>query len=176
MAARPSTVRSRHKPGLTRIARDRSCGNLSNPPGCAIRCNEGLRQNWLPEQISMRLRVDHPTTRPGAARLARNYVRMLVPASTRRVRTELTIALRQGRTHRVNRSRATATRGTIRDMTNIWEGDMGPRQGMARHADFTIKTGMPSTSPTRTHRGNAAATRTPTDSSASTSPRAPAFP
>ena len=55
------------------------------------------------------------------------------------LRTELTIALRQGRTRRVDRSRATVTRETIRDMVNIserpaeaddravpgfWEGDL----------------------------------------------------
>ncbi len=130
------------------------------------------------------------------------------------LRTQLKLALRQGRTRRVNRSRTTLTRGKIRDMVNIserpkeaddravpgfWEGDLiigkGNRsqiatlverttrfvmlvripydrnadrvayllaekmetlpksmrdsvtwdQGkeMARHADFTIRTGMP---------------------------------
>jgi IS30 family transposase len=130
------------------------------------------------------------------------------------LRTQLKIALRQGRTRRVNRSRATSTRGKILDMVNIserpkeaddravpgfWEGDLIIGKGnksqiatlverttrfvmlvripydrhadrvaallarkmqtlpefmrnsvtwdqgkeMARHADFTIKTGMP---------------------------------
>ncbi|RJQ90278.1 IS30 family transposase, partial [Amycolatopsis panacis] len=130
------------------------------------------------------------------------------------LRTQLTIALRQGRTRRVNRSRATSTRGKILDMVNIserpkeaddravpgfWEGDLIIGKGnksqiatlverttrfvmlvripydrnaervaallarkmqtlpefmrnsvtwdqgkeMARHADFTIRTGMP---------------------------------
>jgi IS30 family transposase len=109
------------------------------------------------------------------------------------LRTQLKIALRQGRTRRANRSRVTSTRGKIPDMVNIsdrpkeaddravsgfWEGDLiigkgnksqiairlssVPRkkmetlpefmrksmtwdQGkeMARHTDFTIKTGMP---------------------------------
>ncbi|WP_233573642.1 IS30 family transposase [Amycolatopsis panacis] len=55
------------------------------------------------------------------------------------LRTQLTIALRQGRTRRVNRSRATSTRGKSLDMVNIserpkeaddravpgfWEGDL----------------------------------------------------
>ncbi len=130
------------------------------------------------------------------------------------LRTELTVALRQGRTRRVNRSRATKTRGKIVDMVNIserpkeaddravpgfWEGDLIIGKGnksqiatlvdrttrfvmlvripydrnaervayllarkmeelpdflrnsltwdqgkeMARHADFTVRTGMP---------------------------------
>jgi len=47
---------------------------------------------------------------------------------------------------------------------------------MAAHARFTVATGIPSTSATRTRRGSGAATRTPTACCGSTSPRAPTCP
>jgi transposase, IS30 family len=175
--------------------------------------NDGLRQKWSPEQISKRLREDHPDDLEMRASHETIYECLYLQARGA-LRTELTIALRQGRTRRVNRSRATATRGKIRDMVNIserpkeaddravpgfWEGDLIIGKGnksqiatlverttrftllvkipydrtaervaallakkmetlpeflrnsvtwdqgkeMARHLDFTIKTGMP---------------------------------
>jgi len=47
---------------------------------------------------------------------------------------------------------------------------------LARHVDFTVAPGCPSTSAIPTPRGNAAATRTPTGFSGSTSPRVPTCP
>lgn len=175
--------------------------------------DEGLRQKWSPEQISKRLREEHPDDLEMRASHETIYECLYLQARGA-LRTELTIALRQGRTRRVNRSRATVTRGKIRDMVNIserpkeaddravpgfWEGDLIIGKGnksqiatlveratrfvllvkipydrtaervaallakkmetlpeflrnsvtwdqgkeMARHADFTIKTGMP---------------------------------
>ncbi len=47
---------------------------------------------------------------------------------------------------------------------------------LARHVDFTVRTGMPVYFCDPTPRGNAAATRTPTGFSGSTSPRVPTCP
>src|SRR5215475_8470319 len=100
--------------------------------------NDGLRQKWSPEQISKRLREDHPDD-PDMRASHETIYECLYLQARGELRTELKIALRQGRTRRVNRSRATATRGKIRDMVNIserpaeaddravpgfWEGDL----------------------------------------------------
>jgi IS30 family transposase len=175
--------------------------------------NDGLQQKWSPEQISKRLREDHIDD--AEMRVSHETIYECLYLQARgELRTELTIALRQGRTRRVNRSRATVARGKIRDMVNIserpkeaedravpgfWEGDLIIGKGnksqiatlvdrttrfvllvripydrtaervaallakkmqtlpeflrnsvtwdqgkeMARHADFTIRTGMP---------------------------------
>ncbi len=175
--------------------------------------NDGLTQRWSPRQISRRLREDHPDDE--AMRVSHETVYECLYLQARgELRTQLKLALRKGRTRRVNRSRPAVARGTIPDMVNIsarpveaedravpgfWEGDLiigkGGRsqiatlverrtrfvmlvripydrtaervalllaakmatlpeflrhsvtwdQGkeMARHADFTISTGMP---------------------------------
>jgi len=175
--------------------------------------DEGLREKWSPKQISRRLREDHPDD--PELRVAHETIYECLYLQARgQLRTELTLALRQGRTRRVERSRASATRGKIRDMINIserpaeaedravpgfWEGDLIIGKGnksqiatlverstrfvmlvkipydrhaervaalladkmetlpefmrnsvtwdqgkeMARHADFTVRTGMP---------------------------------
>jgi transposase, IS30 family len=175
--------------------------------------NDGLQQKWSPEQISKRLREDHIDD--AEMRVSHETIYECLYLQARgELRTELKLALRQGRTRRVNRSRATRTGGKIRDMVNIserpkeaedravpgfWEGDLiigkaGKSQiatlverttrfvllvkipydrnaervtallakkmqtlpdflrnsvtwdqgkEMARHADFTIRTGMP---------------------------------
>jgi IS30 family transposase len=175
--------------------------------------NDGLQQKWSPEQISKRLREDHIDD--AEMRVSHETIYECLYLQARgELRTELTVALRQGRTRRVNRSRATVARGKIRDMVNIserpkeaedravpgfWEGDLIIGKGnksqiatlvdrttrfvllvripydrtaervaallakkmqtlpeflrnsvtwdqgkeMARHADFTIRTGMP---------------------------------
>ena len=73
------------------------------------------------------------------ARVARDDLPMLVPASAGRVTHPTRLALRHGRTRRVNRSRTTVATGKILDMVNIserpveaddravpgfWEGDL----------------------------------------------------
>lgn len=100
--------------------------------------NEGLHQNWSPEQISKRLTEDHPDDPEMRASHETIYECLYLQARGV-LRTELKIALRQGRTRRVARTRVTSTRGKIKDMVNIserpaeaadravpgfWEGDL----------------------------------------------------
>ena len=175
--------------------------------------NDGLREKWSPKQISERIREDHPDE-PEMRVSHETIYECLYLQARGELRTQLTLALRQGRTRRVDRSRATSTRGKIQDMVTIserpkeaddravpgfWEGDLIIGKGgksqiatlverttrfvmlvripydrtaervaallarkmgtlpdfmrdsvtwdqgkeMARHADFTIRTGMP---------------------------------
>jgi transposase, IS30 family len=100
--------------------------------------NDGLKQRWSPEQISKRLKEDHPDDHGMRVSHETIYECLYLQAKGE-LRTELKIALRQGRTRRVPRSRATVTRGKIKDMVNIsdrpaeaddravpgfWEGDL----------------------------------------------------
>jgi IS30 family transposase len=186
---------------------------LEDSPRLHDAVDDGLRQNWSPEQISTRLREDHPDDHD--MRISHETIYESLYLQARGVlRTELTLALRSGRARRVSRSRASASRGKIKDMVNIsarpaeaddravpgfWEGDLIIGKGnksqiatlverttrfvmlvripydrnaervatllakkmetlpeflrnsvtwdqgkeMARHADFTIRTGMP---------------------------------
>ncbi|MGI8305774.1 IS30 family transposase [Saccharopolyspora hattusasensis] len=100
--------------------------------------NDGLQEKWSPKQISERLREDHPDDAEMHVSHETIYECLYLQARGE-LRTQLKIALRQGRTRRVNRSRATSTRGKILDMVNIserpkeaddravpgfWEGDL----------------------------------------------------
>ncbi|HZC02620.1 MAG TPA: IS30 family transposase [Gammaproteobacteria bacterium] len=186
---------------------------LEESPRLHNAVNDGLRQKWSPEQISTRLREDHPDDHNMRISHETIYEALYLQARGA-LRTELTLALRTGRARRVPRSRASASRGKIKDMVHIserpaeatdravpgfWEGDLIVGQGnksqiatlverttrfvmlvkipydrnaervaallakkmetlpeflrhsvtwdqgkeMARHADFTIRTGMP---------------------------------
>jgi IS30 family transposase len=100
--------------------------------------NSGLEQKWSPKQISRRLREDFPED--DTMRVSHETIYEFLYLQARgELRTQLTITLRQGRTCRVSRSRATVTKGKIRDMINIsehpveaedravpgfWEGDL----------------------------------------------------
>lgn len=100
--------------------------------------NDGLRQKWSPEQISTRLREDYPDDRD--MRISHETIYESLYLQARGVlRTELALALRTGRARRVPRSRASTSRGKIKDMVNIserpaeaadravpgfWEGDL----------------------------------------------------
>jgi len=100
--------------------------------------NDGLGQNWSPKQISRRLREDHSGDE--SMRVSHETVYECLYLQARgELRTQLTLALRKGRTRRVNRSRPTVARGAIPDMVNIserpkeaedravpgfWEGDL----------------------------------------------------
>lgn len=100
--------------------------------------NEGLKERWSPRQISRRLVEDYPDDE--SMRVSHETVYECLYLQARgTLRTELKLALRQGRTRRVDRSRPTVARGTIRDMVNIserpveaddravpgfWEGDL----------------------------------------------------
>jgi transposase, IS30 family len=100
--------------------------------------NTGLEQKWSPKQISKRLRQEFPDD--DTMRVSHETIYQCLYLQARgELRTQLKIALRQGRTRRVNRSRITVARGKIPDMINIserpveaedravpgfWEGDL----------------------------------------------------
>ncbi|MGH3898818.1 MAG: IS30 family transposase [Pseudonocardiaceae bacterium] len=100
--------------------------------------NTGLEQKWSPRQISKRLRQDFPGD--DTMRVSHETIYQCLYLQARgELRTQLKLALRQGRTRRVSRSRAAVTRGKIPDMVNIserpveaedravpgfWEGDL----------------------------------------------------
>ena len=100
--------------------------------------NDGLQEKWSPKQISQRLREDHPDD-PEMSVSHETIYECLYLQARGELRTQLKIALRQGRTRRVDRSRASSTKGKILDMVNIsdrpkeaddravpgfWEGDL----------------------------------------------------
>ena len=100
--------------------------------------NSGLELKWSPRQISKRLRQDFPQDDTMHVSHETIYESLYLQARGE-LRTQLTLALRQGRTRRVSRSRTAVTRGKIRDMVNIserpveaqdravpgfWEGDL----------------------------------------------------
>lgn len=100
--------------------------------------NEGLHEKWSPRQISERLREDHPDD-PEMRVSHETIYECLYLQARGTLRTELKLELRRGRTRRVDRSRASASKGGIRDMVNIsdrpkeaedravpgfWEGDL----------------------------------------------------
>jgi IS30 family transposase len=100
--------------------------------------NEGLEHNWSPEQISIRLDKDHPDD-PEMHVSHETIYQTLYLQARGELRTELKLALRQGRARRVPRSRASLSRGKIPNMVNIserpaeaddravpgfWEGDL----------------------------------------------------
>lgn len=97
-----------------------------------------LRQQWSPEQISDRLRQDHPQD-PGLQVSAETIYSYLYVLPRGELRRELLSHLRQHRKNRRPRSRGTDRRGQIPDMISIeerpaevadrtipghWEGDM----------------------------------------------------
>ena len=100
--------------------------------------NEGLAKKWSPEQIAGRLKEDHPDDE--GMRVSHETIYECLYLQARgELQTQLKIALRSGRTRRVNHSRTAVTRGKIRDMVNIserpkeaedravpgfWEGDL----------------------------------------------------
>ncbi|HSV64507.1 MAG TPA: IS30 family transposase [Mycobacteriales bacterium] len=100
--------------------------------------NDGLAQKWSPRQVSRRLRLDYPDDEDMRVSAETIYQCLYLQARGT-LRTELKLALRTGRTRRVDRSRAAVTRGKIPDMINIserpkeaddravpgfWEGDL----------------------------------------------------
>jgi len=100
--------------------------------------NSGLEQKWSPRQISERLRQEFPGE--DTMRVSPETIYQCLYLQARgELRTQLKLALRQGRTRRVSRSRATVARGKIPDMVNVserpaeaedravpgfWEGDL----------------------------------------------------
>ena len=100
--------------------------------------NEGLEQKWSPEQINARLDEEYPDDPEMSVSHETIYQTLYLQAKGE-LRTELKLALRQGRARRVSRSRAALSRGKIPNMVNIserpaeaadravpgfWEGDL----------------------------------------------------
>jgi IS30 family transposase len=100
--------------------------------------NEDMENKWSPEQISTRLNTDYPDNPEMRVSHETIYQTLYLQAKGE-LRTELKLALRQGRARRVPRSRASLSRGKIPDMVNIserpaeaddravpgfWEGDL----------------------------------------------------
>ena len=100
--------------------------------------NDGLAQKWSPRQISERLGVDYPADEDMRVSHETIYECLYLQARGQ-LRTELKLALRTGRTRRVDRSRTAVARGKITGMINIserpkeagdrsvpgfWEGDL----------------------------------------------------
>jgi len=99
---------------------------------------DGLAQRWSPRQVSRRLREDFAAE--DTMRVSHETIYQTLYLQARgELRTQLGLALRRGRTRRVNRSRSTAARGNIVGMVNIserpveaqdravpgfWEGDL----------------------------------------------------
>jgi IS30 family transposase len=82
--------------------------------------NEGMENKWSPEQISTRLNTDYPDNPEMRVSHETIYQTLYLQAKGE-LRTELKLALRQGRARRVPRSRASLSRGKIPDMVNISE-------------------------------------------------------
>jgi transposase, IS30 family len=111
---------------------------IEDSPRLRDAINDGLRQKWSPEQISKRLEEDYPDDHE--MRVSHETIYESLYLQARGVlKTELMLALRSGRVRRVQRSRATTTRGKIKNMVGIserpaeandrkvpgfWEGDL----------------------------------------------------
>jgi IS30 family transposase len=80
--------------------------------------NEVLVKKWSPEQIAHRLKEDHPEE-PELRVSHETIYQCLYLQARGEPRTQLEPAPRSGRTWRVSHSRATLTRGKIKDMVNI---------------------------------------------------------
>jgi IS30 family transposase len=120
-----------------RCARRPKAGKLAGAAGLLAAVEQGLEQRWSPEQISARLRQDHPDDEE--MRISHETIyRSLYVQSRGELRWQLTQKLRSGRTTRRARGRV-ETRGQISEMIPIadrppevddrrvpghWEGDL----------------------------------------------------
>ena len=98
----------------------------------------GLSHEWSPEQISGKLTEKYPDDLDMRVSAETIYQTLFLPARGE-LRTQLTLALRTGRTRRISPSRTAETRGKIQNMVTIserpqeaedrsvpgfWEGDL----------------------------------------------------
>jgi IS30 family transposase len=98
----------------------------------------GLSHEWSPEQISGKLQEQYPDDLDMRVSAETIYQTLFLQARGE-LRTQLTLALRTGRTRRISPSRTAETRGKIRNMVTIserpkeaedrsvpgfWEGDL----------------------------------------------------
>ena len=120
-----------------RFARRPKPTKLAGCPRLVAAVQEGLERRWSPQQISFRLKVDHPEDE--GMRISHETIyRSLYVQSRGELRRQLTANLRTGRSTRRSRGR-TGTHGGIREMVSIaerpaevderrvpghWEGDL----------------------------------------------------
>jgi len=146
-----------------RCARRPKATKLSSCPRLLGEVERGLQRRWSPEQISARLRADHPDDRE--LRISHETIyRSLYVQSRGELRRQLTANLRTGRTKRRTRGRRD-DRGRIAEMVPIaqrppevddrrvpghWEGDLligaGGRSAIAtlveRHTRYVLLAGL----------------------------------
>ncbi|MBO0759283.1 MAG: IS30 family transposase [Bradyrhizobiaceae bacterium] len=155
-AAQARAVQFRERPKVRKLMVNRRLHDL---------VSDGLAQDWSPRQISRRLRVDFPGE--DTLRVSHETIYQTLYLQARgELRTELKLALRQGRALRVPRTRVSTTRGKIPNMVNIsqrppeaddravpgfWEGDLilgkGSKSQIAtlveRHTRFVMLVKIP---------------------------------
>ena len=127
---------SAERGALARLARPKP-GKLSRSPRLRAAVEAGLAKRWSPQQISARLKVDHPTD-PEMRISHETIYQSLYVQSRGELRAQLAANLRQGRRRRRARG-APEHRGRIADMVPIaerppevddravpghWEGDL----------------------------------------------------
>jgi IS30 family transposase len=126
-----------HKRALACLGRPKPT-KLSRSPRLREAVEEGLRRRWSPQQISARLRADHPDDEE--MRISHETIyQSLYVQSRGELRRQLARNLRSGRTKRRPRGGGPDHRGKIRDMVPIaerppdvdsravpghWEGDL----------------------------------------------------
>lgn len=105
--------------------------------------NEGLGKKWSPRQVSERLRIefsDDDTMRVSYETICQT----LYPQARGEPRTQLKLALRQGRARRVSRSRASVARGGSRTWSTSASGRLRPRIGRSPVSGrVTVRRGKP---------------------------------
>ncbi|MGH3428021.1 MAG: IS30 family transposase [Mycobacteriales bacterium] len=109
-------------------AQERADGLRARPKARKLECssrlhdavNDGLKREWSPQQISSRLQMDYPDDPEMRVSHETIYESLYLQARGE-LRTELKLALRQGRARRVARSRASCSKGGIQGMVNISE-------------------------------------------------------
>jgi IS30 family transposase len=120
-----------------RLAQRPKPTKLAGCPRLVAAVQEGLERRWSPQQISFRLKLDHPDDE--GMRISHETIyRSLYVQSRGELRRQLTANLRTGRSTRRSRGR-TGTRSGIREMVSIaerpaeaderrepghWEGDL----------------------------------------------------
>ena len=121
-----------------RLAARPKASKLSRCPRLVAAVEQGLEQGWSPEQISARLKADHPDDREMRISHETIYQTLFVQ-SRGELRKQLTVQLRTGRARRKPPGRGPQTRGRIPGMVSIsqrpadiedravpghWEGDL----------------------------------------------------